>query len=297
MSIETRLKPCPFCGGAARELNRFNANVITCRGCGVKVRQSEMGQGDAAEQWNKRFAPVSAELVGLSLEVRTLGSYGKAFDLPGNRRAYTYDHQPGNVEASRLGTACQQAVASSAGDYIDRGLSLLKELQALGFGVFEVDSSRWHAAPVTAQPDLALTQQTLDDVKAGIPARDAEIEALRKELETLQAEVLSMVQMLETNEWADHCGKSELGQRLEWAITALQNRIAELTKSSSQQDADKVDAERWRAYRAAIAAEDSAFLGRGESYLSSLGLRAEVLPTEGQIDAAIDAARKEHSNA
>ncbi|MCR4146617.1 hypothetical protein, partial [Alcaligenes faecalis] len=63
----------------------------------------------------------------------------------------------------------------------------------------------------------------------------------------------------------------------------------------SSQDADKVDAERWRAYRAAIAAEDSAFLGRGESYLSSLGLRAEVLPTEGQIDAAIDAARKEQA--
>lgn len=42
------------------------------------------------------------------------------------------------------------------------------------------------AAPVAAQPDL--TQQTLDDVKAGIPARDAEIEALRREIETVQAQ-------------------------------------------------------------------------------------------------------------
>lgn len=41
------------------------------------------------------------------------------------------------------------------------------------------------AAPVAAQPDV--TQQTLDDVMAGIPARDAEIEALRKEIETLRA--------------------------------------------------------------------------------------------------------------
>lgn len=41
------------------------------------------------------------------------------------------------------------------------------------------------AAPVAAQPGL--TQQTLDDVMAGIPARDAEIEALRKEIEALQA--------------------------------------------------------------------------------------------------------------
>lgn len=47
------------------------------------------------------------------------------------------------------------------------------------------------AAPVTVQPDL--TQQTLDDVKAGIPARDAEIEALRKQVETLQAQLQSPV--------------------------------------------------------------------------------------------------------
>ncbi|ARP53635.1 hypothetical protein ALFP_1748 [Alcaligenes faecalis] len=54
-----------------------------------------------------------------------------------------------------------------------------------------------YAAPAAAQPDV--TQQTLDDVMAGIPARDAEIAELRKEIETLRA----------------------------------------------QQDADKVDAERW----------------------------------------------------
>ncbi|MCR4146225.1 hypothetical protein [Alcaligenes faecalis] len=42
-----------------------------------------------------------------------------------------------------------------------------------------------YTAPVAAQPDV--TQQTLDDVMAGIPARDAEIEALRKEIETLRA--------------------------------------------------------------------------------------------------------------
>lgn len=42
------------------------------------------------------------------------------------------------------------------------------------------------AAPVAAQSDL--TQQTLDDVMAGIPARDAEIAALRKEIETLRAQ-------------------------------------------------------------------------------------------------------------
>ncbi|PWE13034.1 hypothetical protein [Alcaligenes faecalis] len=50
--------------------------------------------------------------------------------------------------------------------------------------LIQVCRTMLNAAPVTAQPDL--TQQTLDDVKAGIPARDAEIEALRKEIETLQ---------------------------------------------------------------------------------------------------------------
>ncbi|UQN37276.1 hypothetical protein MTR80_06115 [Alcaligenes aquatilis] len=43
-----------------------------------------------------------------------------------------------------------------------------------------------HRPIVAAQPDV--TQQALDDVKAGIPARDAEIKALRAELETLQAQ-------------------------------------------------------------------------------------------------------------
>lgn len=39
---------------------------------------------------------------------------------------------------------------------------------------------------ISSDTGQALTQQTLDDVKAGITARDAEIEALRKEIETLQ---------------------------------------------------------------------------------------------------------------
>lgn len=343
-------------------------------------------------------APVSADPMGMALEVRTLGNYGKAFDLPGNRRAYTYDHQPGNVEASRLGAACQQAVASSAGDYIDRGLSLLKELQALGFGVFEVDASRWHGAPVAAQAQHLISEVCQESglpapldraevlhvlreadrllpnftsaeaigawrekvrkigageiidvpaqqpvsgadgmgaavnafqiaeaeysdrmtengllfdpalaVEAGLIAASKHLIPIEKtqssgnpgqlelsrnsgelderaaferfssknglntqkaddlhrshlvawmwkawqaraalaQQDTLQAEVLDMVRMLEANEWADHCGKSELGQRLELAITALQNRISELTKSSSQQDADKIALDEW----------------------------------------------------
>ncbi|HCA18647.1 MAG TPA: hypothetical protein DEO64_16075 [Alcaligenes faecalis] len=232
-------------------------------------------------------APVGAEPEGLSLEVRTLGSYGKAFDLPGNRRAYTYDHQPGNVEASRLGTACQQAVASSAGDYIDRGLSLLKELQALGFGVFEVDSSRWHAAPVPSQPDL--TQQTLDDVMAGIPARDAEIAALRKEIEALQAAQAQQpvsgadglpIERVLIDGTAYELPSAVAAEllRLHLEILGAEQELAAL----AQQDADKEDA--------ALAEMVHAMFRSGNSVPVT-----RITIDRKQYDAAIDAARKEQT--
>lgn len=69
---------------------------------------------------------------------RTLSAHGAAFDLPGPHRAFTYHHQPGNIGAHRLGAAWQKAASGSSGDFIDRGLGLLKALQQVGFGVFEV---------------------------------------------------------------------------------------------------------------------------------------------------------------
>lgn len=65
-----------------------------------------------------------------------LGIHGKAFDTPQTRRAYTYREQPDNIGASKLGRAVLRA--ASGGDNIDYGLSLLKHLQAEGFGVFEL---------------------------------------------------------------------------------------------------------------------------------------------------------------
>lgn len=65
-----------------------------------------------------------------------LGIYGKAFDSPQTRRAYTYREQPDNIGAYKLGRAVLRA--ASGGDSIDYGLSLLKQLQAEGFGVFEL---------------------------------------------------------------------------------------------------------------------------------------------------------------
>lgn len=68
--------------------------------------------------------------------VLKLGIYGKAYDLPGTYRAYTYSDQPHNNDAHKLGRASLKVGAHS--DLIDIGLSLLKALQDEGFGVFEI---------------------------------------------------------------------------------------------------------------------------------------------------------------
>ncbi|MFD1557040.1 hypothetical protein ACFSHT_15675 [Paraburkholderia silviterrae] len=50
-------------------------------------------------------------------------------------KPFTYQHQPDNVGAWRMGEACRKAADAPAGDYIDRGLVLLNELQAKGYGI------------------------------------------------------------------------------------------------------------------------------------------------------------------
>lgn len=52
-------------------------------------------------------------------------------------KVFTYKDQPSdNVDAWRLGEACRKAADDpKCGDYIDRGLILLRELQAKGYGI------------------------------------------------------------------------------------------------------------------------------------------------------------------
>ena len=90
----------------------------------------------------ERLQAENAELkaqAGKAVEPLTLGIRGKAFDPPGTHRAYTYAEQPDNLGAWRLGEALVEAYRAPAGDHIDGGLGLLKELQLRGFGVFEMD--------------------------------------------------------------------------------------------------------------------------------------------------------------
>jgi hypothetical protein len=57
-------------------------------------------------------------------------------------KVYTYQNQPcDNVDAWRLGEACRKAADDTkCGDYIDRGLILLRELQSKGYGVVKLES-------------------------------------------------------------------------------------------------------------------------------------------------------------
>lgn len=70
----------------------------------------------------------------ITLGEKNLGCYGALYDGPSVRRAYTYKHQPGNQAAATLGNAWLNT--QRGGDSIDAGLSLLKQLERAGYGVF-----------------------------------------------------------------------------------------------------------------------------------------------------------------
>ncbi len=104
---------------------------------------NHMGMPD---QWREKFMrELGEDRSALSAQVQDvaptlkIGIYGKAYDRPDERRAYTYDHQPQNVGAHKLGRACSEI--HSGGDWIDRGLNLLNSLQREGFGVFELPAA------------------------------------------------------------------------------------------------------------------------------------------------------------
>jgi hypothetical protein len=99
-----------------------------------------------------------------------VGMKGSAFDLPETKRAYTYEHQPGNIIAYKLGSASVAATKRSAGDNIDHGLNLLHELHSQGFGVFALGSEYLapdtHPAPAKPLSD-AMIEALLHHVDDG----------------------------------------------------------------------------------------------------------------------------------
>ena len=85
--------------------------------------------------------------------VLQIGARGCAYDPKDARRAFTYEHQPGNVVASQIGAATSKAANASAGDSIDLGLCLLKALEDAGFGVFQIGPPADTPAPSARDAD------------------------------------------------------------------------------------------------------------------------------------------------
>lgn len=83
------------------------------------------------------------ELVQLrnSIPVRKMGCYGAAYDSPEDCRAYSYKDQPDNQGAYRIGLAANN-LKQPCGDLIDKGLALLAELEAQGYGIFEMEKKK-----------------------------------------------------------------------------------------------------------------------------------------------------------
>ena len=57
MSALPPLAPCRLCGAKPREQDRFSTSMVRCGGCGLTVKQSALGENNAAERWNRLNAP------------------------------------------------------------------------------------------------------------------------------------------------------------------------------------------------------------------------------------------------
>lgn len=74
----------------------------------------------------------------------------------------------------------------------------------------------------------------------GTPIDEGTKEHHRTAKNSLEQEVLCMVRMLESREWADHVGLSELGQRLEAVISILHNELHEAQAKRSKPELARV---------------------------------------------------------
>lgn len=90
MSARPELAACRLCGCVPREQERFAGNIVRCGNCGLTVKQSAIGEGDAVERWNRLQAPPTeqgeaADEVALQLPLCEAASAGLS---PG--RAYRF---------------------------------------------------------------------------------------------------------------------------------------------------------------------------------------------------------------
>lgn len=144
-------------------------------------------------------------------------------------------HELGKIRVGRLPTMNQDEYPGLSGWWVQ--LRIGEDGEEVLARVYGNTPEQAHsrATALAGQPGQALTQQTLDDVMAGIPARDAEIEALRKEIEALQAALAQPQRLIFPTMLRKMWSGSEVQA---W----LDEELAKLTKLSSQQVTDKTDA-------------------------------------------------------
>ncbi|MBR8054198.1 hypothetical protein [Burkholderia vietnamiensis] len=79
-----------------------------------------------------------------------------------NDNVLTYANQPDNIGAWRIGEACREA--NAGGDPIDHGLSLLKELQARGYGIVALAAHPGQPEPIAWESTtVAYTKYITDE--------------------------------------------------------------------------------------------------------------------------------------
>ncbi|MFC3163106.1 Lar family restriction alleviation protein [Ciceribacter thiooxidans] len=201
--------------GAAVYCTGCNANMIMCRGDHPELSDDER-MTVMVEDWNRRtptlqthkpspgnqtiagetdrgerceLPPPQSNVEGIHLTLtRALGMYGAAYDPPGPHRAYTYEHQPGNGVAWNLGCAVSALKQHYSGDAIDVGLYLLKEMQARGLGVFEVEPKAVEAEPSTqSNARGTITPQMIRDTAGWEQMEDELRETLRHAANALES--------------------------------------------------------------------------------------------------------------
>ena len=88
------LKPCPFCGGAARLLSEGNGHSVRCPHCGAET-EIDLPLAEAVARWNKRERPPLPKYKAIRIYIpeehehffteeyaRTYQSIRVSFDMP-----------------------------------------------------------------------------------------------------------------------------------------------------------------------------------------------------------------------
>lgn len=52
--MKPELKPCPFCGGAAKPFSYYKFSGVSCKDCGASLKVESLSERGAITAWNRR---------------------------------------------------------------------------------------------------------------------------------------------------------------------------------------------------------------------------------------------------